>query len=122
MTFESYKAELTSRFSDRLKGHQVWFQNVGMYAVLFAETMLAAPAAMVRCENSHRSHWKAPNGCMGQLIKNKLAVFVPEERHYVLTELGLAWLAKLKARGLLKTARQFADAVEDFKKREVAVL
>jgi hypothetical protein len=55
---------------------------------------------------------------MGQLIKNKLAVFVPEQRHYVLTELGTAWLAKMKARGLLKTARQFAEAVEDFKKRE----
>jgi len=118
MTFESYKAELTSRFTDRLQAHKLWFPQVGMYAVLFAETMLAAPAAMVRCENTHRSHWKAPHECMGRLIKNKLAVFVPDDRHYVLTEAGTEWLAKLKARGLLKAAHQFAEAVEAYKTRE----
>lgn len=118
MTFETYKAELTSRFTDRLQAHGLWFPQVGMYAVLFAETMLVVPAPMVRCENTHRSHWKAPHECMGRLIKNKLAVFVPEQRHYVLTEAGAVWQGKLKARGLLKVARQFADAVEAFKNRE----
>lgn len=117
MTYESYKAELTAQFSQRLKAQGLWYPQIGMYAVLFAQTMVEAPAAMVPCAPSHRGHSKAPHECMGRLIVNKLAVFVPEQRHYALTQAGQEWLAKLKARGSIKTARLFAEAIEDHKKK-----
>jgi len=118
MTYKSYKAELGSRFRDAMMEAGLHVAGLGLAGVLGLDVLSKGPLAAVQSGAKRQSASKAPLEIMGQLIVNKFAVFVPAEKHYVITEAGCQWLAAVRKQGLLDLAHEYRMVLENYK-REV---
>lgn len=114
MTYLSYRAEITSRFRDLLEKHSLYHEGLGLYAIRDLET-LDEKSPMAALPTFRARETQAPLKSLGKLIKKKMAAFAPETKTYHITPVGMDYLRKLQAEGLLKRVAAAIRSIERFK-------